>query len=137
MKKIIWNEKFTTGIIIFDQQHKKIIDLINELIELRNSKLDHDYVNETLIKMTQYAIEHLQTEEKLMLEYDYPEYENHKLEHKEFRKKTISLSMEKTVYDETILNQILEYLTEWWKNHILYTDKKYSTFFLEKEMYGN
>ena len=82
--------------------------------------------------MTQYAIDHLQTEENLMLEHDYPDYENHIKEHKEFRKKTISFSLENMSNRGKVFDDIIEYLQHWWVNHILNTDKEYSTFFLQK-----
>ena len=135
MEKIIWNENFSVGIRKIDEQHKEIIRIINKLIESNEKRVDSELISETLMKMTQYALKHFKTEENLMSEYNYPEYEKHKEEHILFRKKTVSFSLDTMSHKKEIPDEVLSYLREWWINHILVTDAKYKSFFNEKGIY--
>jgi hemerythrin len=134
MEKIIWDGKFSVCIRQIDEQHKERIRMVNKLIETKDVQVNSELISETLMKMTQYASEHFKTEENLMSEYDYPEYEKHKEQHIQFRKKTVSFSFDTMSYKEEIPNEVIEYLREWWVNHILFTDTKYKTFLPKEEL---
>ena len=74
MEKILWGENFSVGVRVLDAQHKQIVIMVNTLIEMNEAKVDSEIISDTLTKMTQFAIDHLKTEEQYMLEYGYPEY---------------------------------------------------------------
>ncbi len=132
MEKIIWNESFSVGIREIDAQHKELIRMINELIEMKDAKVDSETISDILTKMTQYAVYHFKTEEQYMRDYDYPEYSLHKEKHTEFKKRTVAFCMDTMAYKETIPTEILSYLKNWLINHILKSDMKYKSFFNEK-----
>jgi hemerythrin len=58
--------------------------------------------------------------------------EQHKEQHKEFRKKTVAFCMGTMAYKEAIATEILSYLKNWLVNHILKSDMKYKSFFNDK-----
>ncbi len=64
-----------------------------------------------------------------MLEYDYPGYDAHKAQHKEFVKRIAMLCIETMHQSKTVPTEIIEYLKFWWTAHILKTDMQYKTFF--------
>ena len=132
MEKIIWSEQFSVGIYQIDEEHKKIIELINSLLSAKSVEVDSELISETLMKMTQYASKHFKTEENLMSEYGYPEFEEHKEQHKEYIKKTVFFSFGTMSYKQEIPMEVLEYLKSWWTNHILIADSRYRTFFNER-----
>lgn len=129
MEKIIWNNSFSVGVRKLDEQHKKIIKILNKLIETKDSTVDSEIISDTLTEMTKYASEHFESEEKLMSEYNYPDYSLHKEQHKQFKEKTVKFCMDAMSYKATIPIEILTFLKEWWINHILESDMKYRTFF--------
>lgn len=131
MKEIEWNESFYTGVRKLDDQHKKIIDMINKLIEMGDLEVNSESISNTLQKMTEYSQEHFDTEEKFMLEYNYPEYSTQKEQHREFIKKTAIFCFETMNYKTSVPKEILIYLKEWWVSHILASDMKYKSFFEE------
>ncbi|NOX90816.1 MAG: hemerythrin family protein [Calditrichaeota bacterium] len=132
MDKISWKDEYSVGIKEIDAQHKKLINIMNRLIEMRNARVDSELISETLTEMTEYASKHFETEEKYMVEYDYPDYDAHKKVHKEFKKKTAFFCVDTMSHKETIPIEILTFLKDWWINHILKSDMKYKEFFREK-----
>ena len=83
MDKIIWNNSYSVGVQELDEQHKKIVKMLNKLIEMKDTRVDSEIISNTLIEMKKYASEHFETEEKLMNEYNYPDYLLHKKQHKQ------------------------------------------------------
>ena len=132
MKKIYWNENFSVGISKIDEQHKKIIKMINSLIEIYISEIFTEKISDILNEMSQYALKHFETEEQLMKEHNYPDYTPHAIEHQEFKMKTVRLSADTIKHKELVPAETLIYLKEWWINHILSTDMKFKSFFKSK-----
>jgi hemerythrin len=126
-----WSEKYSVRIDSLDKQHKKLFQLIDELEEIvKDFKEEH--LAHLLIEIKSYALYHFAAEERLMEQYGYPELDEHKAEHKKFE-----LHFEKFIdnFDEdnlALAKEILAYLYDWLKNHILIIDRKYSQFFNEK-----
>lgn len=129
MEKIIWSEKFSVGNAKFDQQHRAIIDLINQLIELQEKPFDKTAVREINSDLVKYGMEHLMDEENLLQEHDYPDFIKHKHEHMLYVKKTTKFLKNTIDLNEETLSQIVEFLADWWTHHILDEDMKYKPFF--------
>jgi len=129
--EITWDQRFSVGIQKFDEQHKRIILMINRLIKGPQATTESETVSGLLIEMTQYAGEHFALEEKLMKEYNYPEREAHINQHTDFRKKTVDFCLAVMNKEESIAQNILRYLSDWLVNHILKVDMACSTFLQE------
>jgi len=131
MDIIEWSDKFSVGLNLIDEQHKRLIDIINVMIENSHSEFDKEIISKTLHELVEYAIYHFNDEEKLMMENSYPDYEDHKEMHDEFKIKIVSYHSG-NVNIENIGTTILEYLRSWLIGHILQEDMKYKIFFDEK-----
>ena len=79
-----------------------------------------------------YTATHFKTEEKYFDQFGYPETDSHKKEHAAFVKKVTDFKdgFEKGKLGLSV--EILNFLSDWLKNHIKKTDMKYSQFFNEK-----
>ena len=133
MEKIIWSDKFSVGIRELDEQHYKIINLINKLLDF-DEKLPCEVVTtNTLREMIRYARTHLIYEEKLLKQNNFPDYEQHCSLHAKYLKDIAGLSesVSENCNIET-LKELLNYLVHWWKNHILYEDMKFKVYLKEK-----
>jgi len=87
MKEIIkWDAKYLTGIKIIDSQHIKIFKCVNELHEALEKADTKEKIIELTANLDFYTAEHFDTEEKYMLEFNYPEYTEHKNTHERFKK---------------------------------------------------
>ncbi len=74
--------------------------------------------------MTEYALEHFETEERYMKEFNFPEYQTYRNEHVFFTNNCIDYKNRVVGGDFQIINEILEYLKLWLVNHIQVTDNK-------------
>ncbi len=128
---IEWDEKYCVGISLIDKDHKKYIDTINKLIFIKKNDDNPEGVKEVLRELTNYVLTHFKTEETYMMEFNYPEYQNHKEEHHDFTMKIIEYLDRVINGDYQIACDILEDLKSWLVNHIQVTDQKYIDCFIK------
>ena len=132
MEKFIWSEKYSVGVKNLDDQHKVVFESINNLIEANDLTVRSESITDALIKMTEFFWDHLEVEEKYMKEYGYPEFEKHVIQHNEFREKIMDLNLDQMAHKDSVLEDLLIFLTGWWSNHILKVDMRYRSFFINK-----
>ena len=132
MEKITWNENFSVGVREIDEQHKRLIGMINELNEVDNTTVGSETIFDVLTKMTNYALSHFEEEEQYMIKYNYPDYSIHKDQHSKFKDQLITFCKDTKAHKESIPTEIFSYLRTWLINHILETDMAYKSFFNEK-----
>ena len=128
MEKITWSEKFSVGNDKLDGQHQVIINLINKLSELQGLSFDKNEVRSIISDLVKYGLEHLQYEEDLLNQHDYPDFLKHKHEHILYIKKATKYMKNTSAIDEETLDQIIIFLNDWWTHHILEEDMKYKSF---------
>ena len=131
---IEWEEKYSVGITSIDEQHKKIIGIINRVIAAKEFDDNTEDIAEILNEMAVYSQDHFKTEETHMIKFKYPEYQYHKEEHIDFSLRTLAYQSRVITGDNRVANAILEYLKSWLVNHIQKTDKKYSDCFKKNEL---
>lgn len=131
MAIITWDKDYSVGVAELDEQHRKLIAIINKLFSLyaENNFTDVD-VDPIFDELTDYADQHLATEEDYFKLYNYPEKEQHIALHNAYRKKIEEL---KNFYDENTnadtLFAINDFLNSWWTWHINHVDKEYTAYF--------
>lgn len=129
MALIEWSANLSVGVSEFDQEHKKLILMINSLHDAMKAGKGKEVLAKILDEVTEYALKHFAHEEKLMVQYKYPEYKEHKTVHDNFVKTVIELRKQ---HDQQLLQagKLLKTLQDWLVHHINNIDKRYSTFFV-------
>lgn len=125
MALITWDDTMSVGVSELDEQHKKLISLINEAYEAIQRHDEH-LMTELLDKMRAYAKEHFATEEAYMKRYDFPAFEHHKVLHAKFNNDVDEFRKKR--FDKTNLSQIFVYLSRWLTAHIMDEDKQYTSY---------
>ncbi len=125
LKMIEWNDKYSVGISIIDEQHKKLFGIVNKTIYAKEHNDNTDVLKEVLEEMTDYALEHFKTEEAYMREFNYPEYEYHNEKHYDFITKTTGYFNRVVNGEYHISDELLVYLKQWLVNHIQICDRQY------------
>ena len=87
MNKIKWTDEFSVGVNSLDEQHKKLIGIINQLIEHHDDANSSGDISPFLTEMLEYAFTHFCDEEQLLLEHDYPGHPKQMEQHKAFWRK--------------------------------------------------
>jgi hemerythrin len=122
----------SVGVRLLDEQHKKLIGMVNRLIEASETTVRSEVISDVLTTMTEYARTHFKDEEQYMIAYGYPGYASHKEHHKAFIEKTVAFCDATMLHVEAVPDKLLGYLRDWWVHHILEEDMKYKPFFNAK-----
>lgn len=132
MSFVTWEDSMSVNVKEIDDQHKKLISLINELhdgIQSGEEKEILGYVLEELINYTRY---HFSAEERRMKQFSYIGYLEHKREHDDLTDQVLSLKGKYDRGESALSNEVSSFLKDWLTNHIKGTDKKYTAFFNSK-----
>ena len=132
MSLIQWNEKFNVGVRTLDGQHQQLIGIINELHQAMSEGKAKEVQAGLLRRLTQYAAEHLKTEEKMLSSNGYADFVQHKAQHDNYISKVREMEQQVAAGKMSLGVALLPFLKEWWTGHILKTDQEYVAFFKQK-----
>ena len=130
--RIDWKDEYSVGIESIDQQHKKLISLINMLQTTVDYSTGEEFERECLAAVVDYTKTHFVYEEGLMSKYGYPDFEAHKAQHQKMIDKVDDLVAEYEERPANVMKEALDFLKQWLIRHINGTDKQYSEFLLSK-----
>jgi hemerythrin-like metal-binding protein len=133
---IIWRDAMSVGAPTLDNDHKKLIDLIN-LTEQWVGQDNWRQVATVTDELLRYVDEHFRREEAVMAAIKYPELEQHKKVHETLTHKVRLLSDKfkgATQEEELKIGSqvLIRVLTDWLMTHILKEDMKYKAFIPRK-----
>lgn len=118
-----WTEDLETGIHVIDDQHKRIINYINELDHASQTG-DPAEVQHVLEGLLDYTVTHFEFEEELQEKAGYPFLKAHKRVHEIFMKR-IATFRERANSGEDIIPELLSMLKVWLSSHIKGDDRDY------------
>lgn len=135
-----WTKEMSVGVKEIDEQHKKLFSLLNELFDAISTNKLGTIIGDTLDEAIDYTKYHFSTEEKYFEKFDYKDKASHKKKHAYFKSKVERLKKE---YSEKIDMdgmsdtgiELMNFLKDWWIEHIMHIDKKYTTCFHEHGLY--
>ena len=132
MPLIEWKDELSVDINTIDKQHKGLIALINELHEGMRVGKGQDMLGETLTKLVEYTKMHFATEEKFFETYKYPGYVAHKSEHDKLTGQVLDFKSKFDNKQAVVTVELMSFLKDWLRKHIVGTDRKYSQFLIQK-----
>ena len=142
MAFIEWDEGYSIGVPEADEDHRQLIELINELHEAvvrdRHSDTIGAAVDEletvlsVLDELLAYGAQHFQVEEDLMLRFAYPDYEKHKEAHAVLADTVQTYRREFDEGEAVVSMEIVRFLKTWLEAHILDMDRKLGDFLKQR-----
>jgi hemerythrin-like metal-binding protein len=135
MPEIQWEEQYSVNIAIVNEQHKKIIELLNRLSAATASDEVQNVIEAIVEEVVTYSNYHFTTEELLMTTHGYPEYEEHRKEHDDFRAQASDFQKNVRTKGPAIVPDVIKLLTNWLDHHIMTVDKKYGPFLNERGIF--
>lgn len=125
MEILKWQVSFDTGIEEIDNQHKELLEYLNQLgTAIQNGTKDE--VVQIMGGLADYTLSHFAFEEALMTEANYKFVGPHKHVHQMLITKVVGFS-EKLKAGEDIENDLYDFLKRWLINHIQRDDAAYVT----------
>ena len=118
----VWDEKFNTGIDKIDNDHKTLVNLINDLYEAMQDGSGGALLLPIFSALKRYTENHFAQEERYMVECNAINQEEHFQEHKLMVAKLADLESRHRKGEAAISLQTLTLLRDWLKNHICVVD---------------
>ncbi|HHL40938.1 MAG TPA: bacteriohemerythrin [Deltaproteobacteria bacterium] len=129
MAYIQWRDDLSVKVREFDEQHKKLIALINELHDAMAGGKGREVVGKVLAELISYTKNHFSNEERLMSSNGYAGYEEHRKSHEALTRQVVDFENKLKRGDATLTISLMSFLKRWLTDHIQGVDKKYSAFF--------
>ncbi len=136
---ILWSTDLATGVAEIDEQHRILVNTLNEA----NAKLTDDSGLDLLAEITRdllsYALYHFETEEQFINDSNYldecpQDAEEHLRQHRAFSAKVVAVREQIKSGTRVPRDDLLSFLNGWLVDHILNTDKKLAAHILEKQV---
>lgn len=121
--KMKWVPDYNTGIDVIDDQHKRILDFINQIDEVSDGT-NRAQIKQVLDNIIDYTQSHFTFEESLQEEAGYQYRVPHKRVHDLFIKR-IEAYRDRFEQGQSIENELNEVLSKWLINHIQHDDADY------------
>ncbi|MDU9050121.1 MAG: bacteriohemerythrin [Candidatus Electrothrix sp. Rat3] len=122
-----WKDEYSVGVSRFDNHHKKLFDIANQLHEMMKSGKGEDVIEPVLRELIDYTKYHLAEEEKTMERIGYSNITNHKRAHIIFSEQLNSAMLEiekgRTTF---VVIKVARTVIDWLIDHIFGIDKKYT-----------
>ncbi|MDR0321761.1 MAG: bacteriohemerythrin [Treponema sp.] len=124
---ITWSNTFSCGIKLIDDQHKGLVELVNNMFNhaTGDAKQEHEYFNKVIQQATDYIKVHFATEEKIMRAVQYPGYTAHKRAHDSFVLEVLDNIRDYETEKYHTLFSFTKFLKNWVLSHIAVMDKQY------------
>ncbi len=135
MSFLNWTDEMSVNVKEIDNQHKKMIKIINKLYNAMEKRKPRDVLENVLDELIEYADIHFGTEEKYFEKFGYTKKKEHRKEHKDFVVKVLDFRKGYREGRLLLSADIMEFLKDWLKTHIMGSDKKYSKLFNKNGLY--
>ena len=125
MKKIDFNSELYTNNLVIDKAHQQIVEYYNTLVDIIVTGDEMSMFVTVLDKMSEYSFKHFKDEEEFMSSFSYPHLKEHKELHHNYLKQVALFNAKYLQPGSTNPEDVLDFLSKWWCNHILEHDMKY------------
>ena len=126
---VTWDDSFSVGFELIDDQHKELVNMVNGLFESCDkgaAAADKAFL-QTIKKAADYTRDHFSTEDKYMVLASFPNISEHRKQHDEFFA-TVLKAMKEFESGKTAPHELAQFLKSWLLNHIAVSDKQYAPF---------
>ncbi|HBF34086.1 TPA: hemerythrin [Candidatus Sumerlaeota bacterium] len=132
MPMIEWSSTLSVNVKEVDDQHKKLFNLINKLNDAMLQRRAKEEMGHVISELLQYTVIHFSLEEGYFDKFGYPDAPAHKAEHVHFIAEVKKFKNDFESGKLGLSIEIMTFLNDWLKKHIMGVDKKYTAFFNEK-----
>ncbi|SNB46820.1 bacteriohemerythrin [Geobacter sp. DSM 9736] len=130
-----WREELATGNPTIDSQHKELFRRLEGLSKACQEGKGRQELHGLLQFLREYVVRHFADEERLQLEYGYPDYRHHKAQHDGFVAEIAALDSQLASEGTTLPLMVLtnSVVFNWLGNHIIRMDSKLADFVRKSE----
>lgn len=127
MAMIHWSKSLETGVESIDLQHRRLLDLLNDVHGVMVENRDMSELDDIFKKLMEYTDFHFRHEEELFEKYYFPFAPEHRREHARI-KKDVMARFDKYREGKEELMDLLAFLVDWLQDHIKGVDRSFGDF---------
>jgi hemerythrin len=133
-----WDEKYSVGIPLIDEQHKELIRLTNELYRgcLTGNDAARAFFFDAVRGAMDYVKYHFSAEEKILENVNYPYLAEHKKAHEDFVLKMVEDVKSFQGGRKFVPNNFVRFLKDWILSHIAIADTQYAKYIMDLKRQG-
>lgn len=128
MALIKWSSTLEVGIPEIDEQHKKLVAIVNALHDAMLKGHAREIMGKALDEVVDYTVYHFATEERLFGEKKYPRAAAHKQLHDELTATAKKLRADVASGKSIISHEVMRFLRDWLQDHIMSEDREFGRF---------
>jgi hemerythrin len=128
-----WSNQLATEHPLIDEQHQAMIAIINRLHSCITEPVHRPQFSDQLEQLSNYAMEHFATEERLMSQYNYPHLARHQAQHALLTQQAYALNQRFLGGDLPLDSTVSESIREWFMNHLQGEDRELGLYLLHKQ----
>ena len=126
---LAWNDDLALGVPVMDDDHKRILELVQALFNVLLNRASESLVNDAVLELVNHTCAHFEREERAMVENHYPEYAQHKAEHTKLTEEISKIiALVKQENSPTISEPLLNFMAEWVVLHTKGADRKFARY---------
>ncbi len=130
---IQWSDRYATHITVVDMQHKRLLDLINQLYVSMKAGGSKESVQTSVDALIEYTRTHFSMEEDLMRKNSYPDFDAHKELHDRFVQQVQDYRQKLKTGERLTPADVFNFLKGWLIHHIEKKDRDgYAPYLIEK-----
>jgi hemerythrin len=133
-----WEDKYSVGIPLIDEQHKELIRLTNELYQgcLTGDDAARDFFFSAVRGAMNYVKYHFSAEEKILENVKYPKLAEHRKQHEDFVLKMVEDVKSFQGGKKFVPNNFVRFLRDWILSHIAIADTEYAKYIMDLKKQG-
>jgi len=131
VKDLIWDKTLSVEVEEIDEDHRKLVNLLNILNHALAEGEAPDYLEAVLEELISCTVWHFKHEERLMLKYGYAGMAEHKREHRELIDSAQALQQKFLQTGKLVATEDIEFLEHWLTEHIYIADMKMGSYLAE------
>lgn len=120
-----WNDDLSVGVKSLDEQHKGLVQTLNDLHAAMMSGRSKNATGPLLQKLVKYTHDHFTAEEAMLRRTQYPEFSRHCEVHKELTRQVEEYVGRYERGEISLSVHLMTFLRDWLTNHIQKEDKNY------------
>jgi hemerythrin len=133
-----WDDKYSVGIPLIDDQHKELIRLTNELYQgcLGGDEEAQEFFFNAIHGAMDYVKYHFSAEEKILENVRFPKLAEHKKQHEDFVRQMVEDVKSFQGGKKFVPNNFVRFLKDWTLSHIAIADAQYATYIMNLKKQG-
>jgi hemerythrin-like metal-binding protein len=125
MALLIWSDRLSVGVKAVDDEHRILVDTLNELHTAMLAGKAHSITGKLLQKLVEFAPSHFSAEEEILQAAQFPGLDEHRQRHRDLTRGVESFVHRHQRGDAMLNLHLMNFLRDWLFHHILEEDREY------------